>query len=68
MFFGIFLLERGRQQIIFGIIIDHGFGQYFVALRVSGGIFQLLVHKGGDLIHIQINVGNILQLDVLYSA
>ena len=67
MLLGIFLLDGRRKQIILGIIVDHGLGQYLVLIRVSGCIFQPGIHKRGHLIHIQVNVRDILCLNVFDS-
>ena len=35
---GVFFLYRRRQQIVFCIVIDHGFGQNLI-IRIAPGIF-----------------------------
>ena len=37
MFFGVFLLDWRRKEIILGIIVDHGLGQDLVFLVTLGG-------------------------------
>ena len=51
MLFGVFLFQWRRKQIIFCIIVDHGFRKNFI-LRIALGGSQLSIHKGGYLIHI----------------
>ena len=36
MLTGIFLLDRRRQQVILGIIVDHGLGEDFILLKALG--------------------------------
>ena len=51
MLSGILLLVRRREQVIFCVVVDHGFGKYLVVLMALV-IFQVLVHEGGHLIHV----------------
>ena len=51
MFPGITFLFRGREQIIFGIIIDHGFCQDLI-FRITLGGGKLFLHKSSYLIHV----------------
>ena len=68
VFFAVFLFHGRRQKIILRIIVDHGLCQDLVRLRISRCIFQLTFHKSRNLIHIQINIGNIRRFDILNSA
>ena len=63
MFLIVFFLNGRWQQIVFCIIIDHGLGKDLVLVLKAGSIFKAAVHEGSDLIHIQINVGDIFGLD-----
>ena len=68
MLLGILLPYRRGQQIVFGIIIDHCLGQYFVLSGIPRRGMQSAVHKCRDLIHVQINVRNVLRADILHSV
>ena len=57
---GILLLDRGRKKAVLGIVVDHGLGQYLV-FRIPFGLGQMVFHKGSDLIHIQVNLRNLVQ-------
>ena len=67
MLTGIFLFGGRREQIIFRIIIDHGFGQDLVS-RMAPGLFQVLFHKRGHLIHIEVNIRDILRTDIIQTG
>ena len=56
MLLGVFFLHRRRKKIVLGIIINHGLGQHLIFLRITGGCTQFPIHKGRNLIHVQINV------------
>ena len=58
----IFSLET--EQMILGIVVDHGLGQDLV-LRVAFGGLQMFFHERGHLIHIQIYIRNLLRPDVI---
>ena len=64
MLFGVTLFFRGREQTILGVVIDHGFGENLVIRMALGGC-QLLFHKGGNLIHIKINIRQRVRFDVI---
>ncbi len=64
MLFGILFFVRRREQVIFRIVVDHCFGKYFVFLRPFAG-FQVGVHKCRDLIHIEVDVWNVLWVYVI---
>ena len=51
----VFLLIGGREQIVLRVIIDHCLGQNLI-VRIALGFRQLLIHKGRDLVHIEINI------------
>ena len=55
---------RGRQQVVLGIVVDHGLGQDLVVF-ITLGIFQLIIHESGDLVHIEIDIRHIFHLDVV---
>ena len=60
---GIFLFHRGRQEPVFGVVVDHGFGDnHFI--RIVAGARNALIHEGGYLVHIEIDVRNIFRLDM----
>jgi hypothetical protein len=65
MILRIFLPDRGRKQIILGIIIDHSLGEDFVFARISRSMLKPVIHKGGKLIHIQIYVRHILKFYII---
>ena len=56
----VFLSDGRDQDLILDIIVDHGLGQDLVRLRIPGQMAHTLVHKGGDLVHIQIDPGNVV--------
>ena len=64
MLLGIFLLFRRRKKVIFGVIIDHGFCQNLVVVRALAGS-KTGIHKCRDLIHVQINVGNVFRVNIV---
>ena len=35
---GIFLADGRRQQVVFGVVVDHGFGQDLVHFGITGSI------------------------------
>ena len=51
MILGVAFFDGRRQQVIFGIVIDHGFGQDLILAQPFGSV-QVAVHEGSDLIHI----------------
>ncbi|MPN33414.1 hypothetical protein SDC9_180901 [bioreactor metagenome] len=51
MLFGIFLLYRRRQKIIFCVIVDHRLSQNLIVLMPFGRL-KLFLHKGSYLIHV----------------
>ena len=55
---GIFLLVRRRKEVVLGVVVDHGLGQDLV-LRVTLGLCQPLVHKCGQLVHVQRDIGDL---------
>ncbi len=61
---GILLLHGRREKIVLRVVVDHGLGQDLV-LAVPLGGREMLVHKGRDLIHVQIDVGNLFRPDVI---
>ena len=61
----ILFLKRRRNQIILGVIVDHGLRQNLVRSRISGRVFQMGLHECRHLIHIEINVRYILCLNIL---
>ena len=62
---GVFFLLRRGKQIVLRVVIDHGLCQDLVVFVAFGG-GQLGIHKGRDLIHVQIDIGNILGADIIY--
>ena len=52
MLLTVLLFFRRRQQIVLGIIVNHGLGQNLVITGISGGCTKSFVHKSGDLVHI----------------
>ena len=63
MFFGIFLLDRRREQIVLRIVVDHGLSQDLV-LRVALGALEMLLHKCGHLVHIELDIRDLLRADI----
>lgn len=59
MLLGIFLLIWCRQQMILRIIIDHGLGKNLV-IRAALEISEMAFHEGCDLIHVKVNVWNVI--------
>ena len=55
MIHAVFLADRRNQNIVLHIIVDHGLRQNFVVLRIPCALLEMLLHKGQNLIHIQIN-------------
>ena len=64
VFFRILLPDRRGKKIVLGIIVDHGLGQDLVLL-VAPGRGELRIHEGGHLIHIQVNIRNIIRMDIV---
>ena len=48
---GILLLDRRRQQMVLGIVVDHRLSENLVTF-ITSGRGQLSVHKSSNLIHI----------------
>ena len=67
MILGITLLLRGREQVVLRIIVDHGLGEDLVVLVALGGC-KLIFHEGCYLIHLKINVREILRLYIIHSG
>ena len=68
MFLTVLFPDRRRKQVVFGIIVNHCFGKNLVSHRVPGGAPQSAFHKCGYLVHIQVNIGDIVKTDVMYSV
>ena len=64
---GIFFLRGRRKQIIFRIIVDHGLGEDLV-LGITPGLLQVFFHKRSHLVHVKINVRDILWPDVIQTG
>ena len=64
MLSGILLLHGRREKIVLRVVVDHGLGQDLV-LAVALGGREMLVHKGRDLVHVQIDIGNLFRPDVI---
>ena len=62
--FGILFFVRRREKIVFRIVIDHRFGEDLVFLRPLAG-FQMGVHECRDLIHIEVDVRDVLRVYVI---
>ena len=58
----VFLFYGSRKNFCFRIVVYHCFGQDFIALGTLIA-FQGFFHKGCHLIHIKVNIGNILNFD-----
>ena len=67
MILGITLLLRGREQIVLGIVVDHGLGQDLVIVVALGGC-KLILHESSDLVHVKINVRQIFWLYIIHSG
>mgnify|MGYP006986289153 FL=1 len=67
MIFGIALLLRGREQVILGVVIDHGLCQDLVIIVTLCGR-KLILHKRGDLIHVQVDVWKIFWFYIIHSG
>ena len=52
----------------FRVIIDHRLGEDLIPAGISRRIFQTLIHERSNLIHIQLNVGQICRLNMFYSV
>ena len=64
MLLGIFLLIRGRQEVVLGVVVDHGLCENLVLLAALE-ILQVFLHKCGHLIHVE---GNLRDLGRLYMG
>jgi hypothetical protein len=49
---GIFLFERRRKEVVFGIVVDHRLGDDSALFGSVYGRRQFGIHKAGYLIHI----------------
>ena len=58
------LFFRRRQELVLGIIVDHGFGQCLIIVVPLDRI-QISLHKPCHLIHIEIQIRNILGLYIV---
>ena len=67
MLFGIFLLYWWGQKMIFGIVVNHGFGKNLL-YRVTLGGGEMFFHKSCHLIHISRNAGDFLKLDIINAG
>ena len=57
----------GGEQVVLGVVVDHGLRQDLV-LRVALGLLQMFVHKGGHLVHIEIDVRNLFRFNVIQAV
>ena len=64
MLFRIFLFHRRGKKIVLCIVVDHGLCQDLVLVVPAGGA-ELALHKCCDLVHIEINIWNILRFHVV---
>ena len=60
---GIFLFDRRGKKPVLGIVVDHGFCDHHLVLTVTGAR-KALVHKGGHLVHIEVNIRDIPGVNV----
>ena len=63
MLLTVFLAIGRRKEPVLRIIVDHGFGENLV-LGIPLIVFQTLIHKGGNLIHIEFYAGNGMGRDI----
>ena len=63
MFFTVFLLDRRWKQIVFCIVVNHGFGQNLV-IGMTLGSCKLGIHEGCNLVHVKVNIWNTFRADV----
>ena len=61
---GVFLLHRRRKEIVLGVVVDHGLCQDLV-LAVPAGGAELALHECRDLVHVQVDIWNILRLYIV---
>ena len=64
MFFAVFLLDRRWKQIVFCIVVNHGFGQNLV-IGMTLGSCKLGIHEGCNLIHVKVNIWNTFRTDIV---
>ena len=56
---GIPLFFRRGKELVLCVIVDHGLGQDLVIIMTLGGS-EIIFHKGRDLIHVKIDIGNFI--------
>ena len=65
MLFAVFFLFGRRYQVIFGIVVNHGFCENFVIVMALG-VLQLGIHEGCDLVHIKADIRNVFRFYIVY--
>ena len=63
MLFGILLFIGRRQQVVLGIVVDHGFRQHLI-FGIAFRILQMFIHKCRNLVHVKINARNLFRPDI----
>ena len=59
------LLFDGRDKhLILDIVVDHGLGQKLVIFRVAGKAAEVFLQKGCDLVHVEVDPGNVRGMDL----
>ena len=64
VFAAVLLFNRGNEDFVLDVVVDHGFGQELIVVGVPGNAAQAVLQKGRHLIHVEVDAGNIGSMDM----
>ena len=64
MVLAVFLLHRARKKVALCIVVNHGLRQKLVIV-ITLGLLEMLVQKLRHLIHVQIDIRDIIRTDII---